>query len=246
MTDAQVPVRATVAISPASDGPVRTLVVALLVALVCSVTVSVTAVLLKPRQDASRLLARAASVTGMAAVLGSGVVQARFVDLTSGAYVERDPGSSLLLPAARDGAGLGRREDVVAVFELRDEGRLRLLIVPVRGSGYQSTLKGYLALKADLNTVAALSFYEQGATPGLGARVEEDAWRALWTGKQIADADGVTRLAVVKGTGDGAHEVDGITGATRTGRGVNRLLQFWLGPDGYGPLLARLRAEGER
>jgi Na+-transporting NADH:ubiquinone oxidoreductase subunit C len=118
--------------------------------------------------------------------------------------------------------------------------------VPVRGTAYQSTLKGYLALKADLNTVAALTFYEQAETPGLGARIEEDAWQALWPGKKVADADGVIRIEVVKGAGKGVHEVDGISGATRTGTGVTNLLQFWLGPDGYGPYLDRLRLEARR
>ena len=246
MPSADPTTRATIPIAVASDSPGRTLTVALLVALVCSVVVSVTAVLLKPRQDANRLLARAASMMGMTEVLGVGDPQARFVDLATGAYVDRDPGSSQPLPADRDRAGLGRREDVAAVFELRDGGRLRLLILPVRGSGYQSTLKGYLALEPDLNTVAALSFYEHGETPGLGARVEDDAWRALWPGRQLADTDGVLRLEVVQGAAKGMHEVDGISGATRTGSGVNRLLHFWLGPDGYGPYLTRLRAESQR
>lgn len=247
MADADSPASRTVPIAAAADSPARALALALVVALVCSVVVSLTAVLLKPRQDANRLLARAASVMGMVEVTtGSGTPQARFVDLATGAYAERDPGSSKPLPAERDTAGLGRREDVATVFELRDESRLRLIILPVRGSGYQSTLKGYLALRADLNTVAALSFYEHGETPGLGARVEDAAWRALWPGRQIADADGVIRLQVVKGVGAGVHEVDGISGATRTGSGVSRLLRFWLGDDGYGPYLARLRNEGGR
>ena len=32
-------------------------------------------------------------------------------------------------------------------------------------------------------------------------------------------------------------EVDGITGATRTGNGVTGMVRFWLGPKGYGPLI---------
>jgi Na+-transporting NADH:ubiquinone oxidoreductase subunit C len=40
--------------------------------------------------------------------------------------------------------------------------------------------------------------------------------------------------------------VDGISGATRTGRAVTRVVRFWLGEDGYGPLLERLAAEGGR
>ena len=83
-------------------------------------------------------------------------------------------------------------------------------------------------------------------TPGLGARIENDAWQALWPGKQVADAEGVIRIEVVKGAGAGPHEVDGITGATRTSTGVTNLLRFWLGPDGYGPYLERLRSESGR
>lgn len=226
-----------------NDSPTKTVGVALLVALACSLVVSITAVTLKPLQDANRLAESAGQMLGMLEVLGGGVPQARLVDLATGNYVDRDPGTSTELPADRDRAGLGSREDVTTVFELRDDGARRLIILPVRGSAYQSTIKGYLALKADLNTVAALTFYEQEETPGLGARIEEDAWQALWPGKHVADADGVIRIEVVKGAGAGAHEVDGISGATRTSIGVTNLLRFWLGPDGYGPYLDRLRSE---
>lgn len=221
----------------------KTVGVAFLVALTCSLVVSVTAVTLKPLQDANRLADRAARMTGMLAVLGGGVPQAHLVELASGSYVDRDPGTRSELSAGRDVAGLGSREDVATVFELRDDGALRIVVLPVRGSGYQSTLKGYLALRADLNTIAALTFYEQDETPGMGARIEEDAWQALWPGKRVADADGVIRIEVVKGAGAGVHEVDGISGATRTSNGVTNLLRFWLGPDGYGPYLERLRRE---
>ena len=135
---------------------------------------------------------------------------------------------------------------MATVFELREEGELRLVVLPVRGTGYQSTLKGYLALKADLNTVAALTFYEQDETPGLGARLQEDAWQARWPDKQMIDAEGIIRIEVVKGAGVGVHEVDGISGATRTSTGVTNLLHFWLGPDGYEPYLTRLRKETGR
>lgn len=240
--------RATVPISTRSpgEGPVRTLAVAFLVALACSLVVSVTAVVLKPRQEANRLQEKAASVAGITRALGLGVPRARLVTLATGAYADRDTGAVTRLPADKDPAKLGEREDVAVVFEVRDEAKLRLVILPVRGSAYQSTLKGYLALAADLNTVAALSFYEHGETPGLGARIEEDAWQALWPGKKIVDADGVIRIQVVKGAGKGEYEVDGISGATRTGRGINNMLLYWLGPQGYGPYLARLRAERAR
>lgn len=229
-----------------NDAPAKTLGVALLVALVCSLVVSITAVALKPLKDANRLAESAAQITGIVEIMGGGLPDTRFVDLAAGAYVDRDPGTRTDLPGERDLAGLNRREDVATVFELRDGGKLKLVILPVRGTGYQSTLKGYLALKADLNTVAALTFYEQDETPGMGARIEEDAWQALWPGKQVADAEGVIRIELVKGAGAGVHQVDGISGATRTSTGITNLMRFWLGPDGYGPYLERLRTEAGR
>ena len=226
-----------------NDTTAKTLGVAFLVALICSLLVSIAAVALKPLRDANRLAYSAARFSGIADVRGGGVPDTRLVDLATGSYVARNPGTSTTLPGERDFARLGNREDVATVFELRDGGKLKLVILPVRGTGYQSTLKAYLALNADLNTVASLTFYEHDETPGLGSRIEEGAWQALWPGKQVADTDGVIRIEVVKGAGAGLHQVDGISGATRTGNGITTLLRFWLGPDGYGPYLARLRRE---
>ena len=229
-----------------NDAPAKTLGVTLLVSLACSLVVSITAVALKPRHDANRLADRVAHIAGIVDLLGGGLPDTRFVDLATGAYVDRDPGTRTALPGERDLAGLGEREDVATVFELRDGGTVTLVILPVRGTGYQSTLKAYLALKGDVNTVAALVFYEQEETPGLGSRIEEPAWQALWPGKRLADAEGAIQIEVVQGPGTGVHQVDAVSGATRTSTGVTRLLRFWLGPDGYGPYLERLRTERTR
>jgi Na+-transporting NADH:ubiquinone oxidoreductase subunit C len=229
-----------------NDSRAKTLGIAFLVALSCSLVVSSTAVTLRPLQEKYRLSASHATLLNMLEVLGRGIPQERLVDLVSGDHTNRNPGTQSVLTKDQDSAGLGTREDVATVFELRRSGDLQLVILPVRGSGYQSMLKGYLALEADLNTVAALIFYEQDETPGLGSRIEEDGWRALWSGKQIADVDGAVLIEVVKGVADGIHEVDGITGATRTGSGVTNLLRFWLSSDGYGNYLARLRSEAGR
>jgi Na+-transporting NADH:ubiquinone oxidoreductase subunit C len=229
-----------------NDHLTKTLGVAFLVALICSVLVSATAVMLKPLHEANRLGHGAAHIRAIVEGLGEKTPSPRLVDLATGAYVEHDPNTRTELPRDRDIARLGSREDVATVFELREGGKLKLVIVPVRGSGYQSTLKGYLALQADLNTVAALTFYEHDETPGLGSLIDEDAWKALWPGKQLSDGSGTIQIEVVKGAGAGVHEVDGISGATRTGTGVTRLMHFWLGPDGYGPYLARLQAEASQ
>ena len=108
------------------------------------------------------------------------------------------------------------------------------------GAGYQSTIRAYLALEADLDTVAAFTVYEQGETPGLGARVAEDGWQAQWAGKRIFD-DGDFAISVVRGNASGPNEVDGISGASVTSYAISDMLEFWMGEHGFGPFLDRLK-----
>jgi Na+-transporting NADH:ubiquinone oxidoreductase subunit C len=251
-----------------AETPGHTLLVAALVCLVCSVLVSGTAVLLRPIRDAHLARERNAyiltvleSIPGLAAEVGeidAADLEARVIDLETGELVPdvdpsewdalgaaADPEQSVALPDARDPAGLGRREHWATVYVLRDPGdleRVRLVVLPVRGQGFQSMVHGYLALDADLSTVLGLTFYQQKETPGLGALITDPSWLAQWHGKRARDDSGALRLKVAHGpAAPGAvHEVDGISGATWTGDGVTNLLRFWLGDDGYGPFLRRL------
>jgi len=242
-----------------NDSPVKTLAVALLVALAAAFVVSTASVLLRPLQEANRERERQAQITALvtAAIGDVGPLRARIVDLATGAFAPdidpvtfdqrkaaRDPAQSVAIPAADDIAGIGRRATHARVFLRETGGRPDLIVLPVHGQGYQSMLYGYLALRGDFNTVAALSFYEQGDTPGLGSRITERAWQAGWRDKKIADDAGAVKIAVARGKGEGPYEVDGITGATRTGQGVTNLVRYWLGPHGFGRLLDRLRKGG--
>ncbi|MDH3739126.1 MAG: NADH:ubiquinone reductase (Na(+)-transporting) subunit C [Alphaproteobacteria bacterium] len=248
-----------------NDSRVKTLGIALLVALVSATVVSVTAVTLKPlqlanleRQRQARMEAMIAALPGMADILreaGVTSLETRLVDLDTDSfstdidpinYDQRaaafDPELSMALPSEVDVANIGRRASLALVYVLRRGKEIALIVLPVHGSGYQSTIYAYLALEGDLNKVAALTVYEQGETPGLGSQVEDPAWQALWPGKEIADATGAIRISVVRGQASGPHEVDGITGATRTMTGITNMLHFWLGDHGFGPFLARLRS----
>ena len=94
-----------------------------------------------------------------------------------------------------------------------------------------------------------LGFYEHGETPGLGGEIDNPSWKGLWPGKRIYDDQGNTRIEVLKGAVDresqnAIHQVDGLSGATLTARGVSNLLQYWMGQNGYRPLLAKLKQEG--
>jgi Na+-transporting NADH:ubiquinone oxidoreductase subunit C len=48
---------------------------------------------------------------------------------------------------------------------------------------------------------------------------------------------------VDSGSPNAKYEVDGLAGSTLTSRGVTNLLHYWLGKNGFGPYLNRLRQE---
>ena len=122
------------------------------------------------------------------------------------------------------------------MFRAKKDGRY---IFPIEGKGLWSTLYGFLAVNKDLNTVEGIIFYAHGETPGLGGEIENPRWTGLWPGKKVFDKDGSPAISVVKGQakpGD-PYQVDGLSGATITARGVMHLVRFWMGDEGYGNYL---------
>lgn len=248
-----------------NDSLVKTLGVAFLVALVSATTVSVTSIMLKPRQQAHIDAAREAQLAELVATLpglteilratGADTMETVIVDLTTGEIdaatdpadydflaAQTSPDQSDALAPDADIAQIGRRPRLAPVYLVRDGDALALVVLQIYGTGYQSTIRAYLALEGDLNTIAGLSIYEQGETPGLGTRITAPEWQAQWTDRQVADAAGEISITLVRSGATGAHQVDGITGATRSSNGVANMVRFWMGADGYGPFLDRLKS----
>jgi Na+-transporting NADH:ubiquinone oxidoreductase subunit C len=256
-----------------NDDPGKILAVAITLCLVCSVLVSSAAVLLKPLQDRNQALAvrkQIVSVAGYQAdnpqeveALFQQHIETRIVDLDSGEFddsvdpanfnshaASRDPATSRALGPGEDPARIKRRPDEAPVYLVRDGKRIKTIILPVYGYGLWSTMYGLIALAGDGRTVTGLSFYEHGETPGLGDFIESPKWQAQFPGKLAFDEQGKLRLGVIKGgvnpaSPDAKYEVDAVAGATLTSNGVNNLLRYWLGEQGFGPFLERLRAGGE-
>lgn len=155
--------------------------------------------------------------------------------------VLNDAAFSDALSGAEDIAGLKRRVRYATVYLVEgSDGALQDIVVPVSGYGLWGTMYGYLALEGDGSTITGIGFYDHKETPGLGGEITNPRWMALWPGKEIYDDSGAVALSVVKGNGQGAHEIDGLAGATLTSRGVEQLIEFWLGPLGFGPFLTNL------
>ncbi len=250
-----------------NDSIKKTVVVALVLSLVCSMAVAVSAVALRPLQIENATVDRQRNILTAAGLLEADTdiaeafskIEARVVDLESGQFTDavdpesydqrraaRDPAMSKALPNDADIAGIGRRERYATVYLVKEGGDVKQVILPIRGYGLWSTLYGFIALEPDLNTVVGLKFYEHGETAGLGAEVDNPGWLAQWPGQQVYDASGAPALRVAKGrstaTGDATrHEVDGLSGATLTSNGVSNMLRFWLGERGLGPFIENYR-----
>ena len=135
------------------------------------------------------------------------------------------------------------------VFVGTQDGGASVYAIPVYGKGLWSTLYGYLALRDDLDTVAGITFYKHGETAGLGAEIEQAWFQDNFVGKKIFDGNELRSIQVVKGrvgdvfsnSADHTYAVDGISGASMTGRGVTNLLDEKLTI--YEPYIRRVRAE---
>lgn len=192
----------------------------------------------------------------------------RLVDLDTGKFVEpsavgvedpmkydmykaaSDPELSTNIPSSEDKAGIKRRPNVAKIYTLSENGELTRVVLPVHGYGLWSTLYGFMSLEGDLNTIEGLGFYSHAETPGLGGEVDNPRWKQQWVGKELYAGDPTEpQIRLVKGgvsadTRNKEHKVDALSGATLTSRGVEQLVNYWMGDRGFAPFLKNLR-EGE-
>jgi Na+-transporting NADH:ubiquinone oxidoreductase subunit C len=162
--------------------------------------------------------------------------------------ISSDPRYSKEIPPEKDLARIKRMPKYMTVFEVREGEEVTKYIFPIYGKGLWSTLYGFMSLDKDLKTIKGFTFYEHGETPGLGGEVDNPRWKAEWNGKQAFDENGNLKIEVIKGKVDPSRpeakfQVDGLSGSTLTTRGVDHLVKFWLGDQGYGTFLQRLREE---
>lgn len=241
---------------------------ALVVALLCSAFVSVSTILLRPAQENNRQQFMYLNILKAAGLFQKDVaidkqlqqLEIQLIELPSGRFHEveqpqawdmykaaKDPAQSDLLTPEQDTADIKRRPKYAPVYFTRDDNRrINRIILPIHGYGLWSTLYGFIALQGDTTTVIGIRFYDHAETPGLGGEVDSARWLKQWQGKKMYNTWWQPSIRLVKGGvnhDDPAtqHQVDALSGATLTNRGVENILKFWMGNDGFGPFLARLR-----
>lgn len=94
-------------------------------------------------------------------------------------------------------------------------------VFPVKGRGLWGGLWGYISVDEDKQHTYGAYFGHEGETAGLGARINERWFQEQFKGAPIMDAEGNIALTVVKnGAKVQDYEIDGVTGATLTSKGV--------------------------
>ena len=188
----------------------RTLLFAATVCLVVSLLLSGTAAVLKPAQEANEAYDVKRNIVKAFGV-DIATMERAGIEATYAKHITERAGTLELYAWTEDGA------DEPSKYAF-----------PVSGKGLWGDVFAYISLEADLRTIAGISFYKHVETPGLGAEIEKDWFQRQFVGKKLYDEERrALDFRVVKpGSAPlDAHSVDGISGATLTGKGVETFLR---------------------
>ncbi|MCR4859646.1 MAG: NADH:ubiquinone reductase (Na(+)-transporting) subunit C [Bacteroidales bacterium] len=223
-----------------------TVIYTTLVVVVVAAVLAFTAMKLKPSQDANakaetlRQMMSAAQVKPtdeLYATKNAGILQL-YADNIEQAYtigLDGQQNGSL----ATDKAGIELVDNLKPQNKAIKEGGEATLpvyvfkggisVIPVYGAGLWGPIWGYIAFQSDGKTIAGAYFDHDSETPGLGAKIKDEAWfREKFVGKQVAfGSEPLFNLAKNAEATGAANAIDAITGATMTSKGLNDALNVW-------------------
>lgn len=196
----------------------RAIAFAVTVAFVCCLGITAASTGLKARQQKNMLLDRqknilkAAAISfepGASAETVEGLFKTYILQVWAGSDGELHPG-----PSKAD-------EPHLPLYLTVENGDIVSYILPVDSRGLWGRIKGYMAIDADGSTIKGFTVYSHQETPGLGGEIESDWFQKNFVGKKIVGKSGSfasIQIAKGKAVGELDNVVDGISGATLTGR----------------------------
>tara|TARA_B100000586_G_scaffold169111_1_gene123357 strand:+ start:149 stop:835 length:687 start_codon:yes stop_codon:yes gene_type:complete len=225
-----------------SSNTPNSFVFAIIMCVVCGFLLTAAAVGLKDRKDQNVRVDQQKNILKALGLLPSGklsndTIQSLFGDRVRHVWMTE---TGDIVKSSQEGA---RELYIVGTPSLIEN-----YAIPFEAYGLWSWIKGYIALKGDGKTISGLTVYSHGETPGLGGECEKPWFQDQFLGKQIVDLSGkFTSIGVVKGKvedliskKDQNRYVDGMSGATITGKGMEKYLKMEL--LNYEPLSQKLRS----
>jgi Na+-transporting NADH:ubiquinone oxidoreductase subunit C len=159
------------------------------------------------------------------------VTMGRIVD---GAFVEVNKEDKAAVDAMfkdlADLKGLVESENEFPIFKYEKDGVTKY-VAPMAGKGLWGDIWGYVSLNVvdQKVQISGIVMDHAGETPGLGAEIATEKWQKKFEGKVLYNAEGEFAVRMQKGGAQNDHQVDAITGGTKTCDGVNAMLANSIG-----------------
>ena len=214
-----------------TNGNKYTFIYASAMVIIVAAILSITAIKLKPAQqknintEKKQNILSSVGIESTAAdaesIFAERIVQSYLVN-ASGDQIE---GTAFDIDLKRERAKpLADRQ--LPVYECKTDDGTKY-ILPMYGAGLWGPIWGYVAINDDMNTLYGAVFAHAGETPGLGAEISTKPFQEPFKGKTIYDSNGKLVSIIVAKAGESApaeHKVDGISGGTITGKGLQTML----------------------
>jgi len=177
--------------------------------LVIAVVLTLVTTLLRPRRDFNRQAEKCQQILQAAGYQG----------------LDRQKSVDLFAKAAEDIS-----TDSLEQYQIVCADGSKGTAVRLDGKGLWGAIWGYVVLSEDGKTIKGITLDHKSETPGLGAKITDEAFLNTFKGKKLYDKDGkyVSVRVLKPGTsGNVAAEnrVDAISGATITSRGVDEMMR---------------------
>ncbi|MDF3130771.1 FMN-binding protein [Kiritimatiellaeota bacterium B1221] len=112
------------------------------------------------------------------------------------------------------------------LYTLKKDDQVVSYAFPAEGKGLWSTVHSYIGLESDLATIRGITFFDHGETPGLGGECSKPWFQENFRGKKLWEDGEPLKFEIAKGKADPVtdHKVDGMSGATITGNGIQKFM----------------------
>lgn len=112
------------------------------------------------------------------------------------------------------------------LFVCEKDGKT-VYVISCSGKGLWDDIWGYVGYDPSTKQIVAAKFDHKGETAGLGSLINEAPFQDQFVGKSFSSENGYKKISVVKpGSAElDAYTVDGISGATFSGKGVDEMME---------------------
>ena len=242
-----------------TNNNVYTIVYTTIIVVIAAAILAIAAMALKPKQDANikaETISQMLTAAGFSskedlAKLGNDQILKMYSDNIKTAFLidakgnkigelETETGNIELQDNLKqENKNIAAGDPQLPVYVFKKDGA-EINVIPIYGAGLWGPIWGYIAFNADCTEIVGAYFDHESETPGLGAKIKDEAWfREQFKGETVNFSKPDDSFDIIKGGApkDDKSAVDAITGATMTCNGLDAALDTWF--KAYMPFLEK-------